>query len=180
MRRCVGDDDYDALGFGTKRKARGVRERVELVLGNVAAAAGMKVPTQLMNFCTSEVMMLRYSQLQSGYFGDDVIFERDQAEAVVAIVGGEILGEIDDVLLDRVDIGLHRFGDVEHENDIDRTTLADAAKIEHFGRLAVLEYLDVVLGEIADGLAALVGQAEVELTPPSVSKWVNPGLPVVT
>ena len=114
-----------------------------------------------------------------GIFGDDVVLEGHQAEAVVAIVGGEILRELDDVLLDRVDIGLHRFGDIEDEHDIDRAALADAAKIENLGWLAILEDFDIVGSEIADRMAVVVGETEVESTPPSESKCSRPGFPVV-
>ena len=71
--------------------------------------------------------------------------------------------KFDHVLLDRVDIGLHRFGHVQHEHDIDRTALPDAAKIENLGLLAVLEDLHIVGAQIADRLAVLIGQAEIEL-----------------
>ena len=107
--------------------------------------------------------MLRYSQLQSGILRDDVILEGDEAEAIVAIIGGEVLRELDDVLLDGVDIGLHRFGNVHDEDDIDGTALSDAAKVKNLSELAVFIDLDVFGAQITDRLSAEVGQAEVEL-----------------
>jgi len=62
-----------------------------------------------------------------------------------------------------VDIRLHRFGHVEHEHDINRTALADAAKIQNLGFLAILENFDVIGTKVADRIAVLIGETEVKL-----------------
>src|SRR5205823_9618113 len=91
--------------------------------------------------------------------------------------GLQVLRKRDDVLLDRVDIRLHRLGDIEHEHDIDRAALADAVKIDDLGLLAIFEHLDVLRAQISDRLTVGVGQAEIELYAGVVIKvlesWVS-------
>ena len=71
--------------------------------------------------------------------------------------------ELDDVLFDRIDVGLHRLGDIKDEDDVDRAALPDSAEIDDFGRLAIFEDFDIFGFEIADRLAVVVGKAEIEL-----------------
>ena len=78
------------------------------------------------------------------------------------MLDGEVVGEIHHVLLDRVDIRLHRLGHVHHEHDIDRAALTYAAEIENLGQLAILEDLQIIGAQIAHRLAVLIGQSEVE------------------
>src|SRR5262249_2892893 len=75
----------------------------------------------------------------------------------------QFLGERDNVLFDRVDVGLHRFGDVHHEHDVDGAALSDSAKIKNLGLLAVLEDFDVVGSQVTDRVTVGIGQSEVEL-----------------
>ena len=51
----------------------------------------------------------------------------------------------------------------EHEHDVDGTALADAAEIENLGFLAVLEDFHVVGTQVADRIAVLIGETEIEL-----------------
>ena len=161
MRRRIGHDDNDSLGLGPERKAGRIGERVELILGNVATAARVQRADPIGKLVHIRSEAIAILAVTIGIFGDDVIFEGHQAEPVVAIVGREVLDELDDVLFDRIDIGLHRFGDIEDKDDVDRAALPDAAEIDDLGRLAILEYFDIFGFEIADRLAVVVGQAEI-------------------
>ena len=163
MSRRVRDDNDDAFGLGAERKLRRVGKRVELILGDVAAAAGVQAAHPLGELLDVRSKRVAIGAVAVGVRRDHVILERHQPEPVVAAVGLQVLRKRDHVLLDRVDIGLHRFRHVQHEHDIDGTALADSAKVEDLGLLAVFKYFHVVGTKVADRIAVLIRQTEVEL-----------------
>src|SRR5215469_11294883 len=163
MRRGVGHDDYDALGLGPKRKAGRVGQSIELIFRDIAAATCVQTADPVGELLDIGGHRVAVGAIAVRIFRNDVILEGNESEAIVAIVGGEVLRERDHVLLHRVDIGLHRLGDIEHEHDIDRTALADTAEVNDLGELAVLVNFDVIGPQIADRVAVLIGEPEVEL-----------------
>ena len=163
MRGSIGDHNHDTLRFRPKRERRGVRQCIELILGNIAAAARVQrshPAGELLDVRRHRVAILA---IAVRILRDNVIFEGHQPQPVIAIVRRQLLRELDNVLLDRVDIRLHRLRHVQHEHDIDRTPLADAAKIQNLRQLPVLIHLDVFHAQIAHGLPARFGHAEIEL-----------------
>src|ERR1022692_4048224 len=86
MRRRVGHNDDDALGLWAKRKAGGICERVELVLGNIAAAAGVQRADPFGEFVHVRGHGVSIFAVAIRGLGHHVIFEGHQAEAVVAII----------------------------------------------------------------------------------------------
>ena len=162
MGRSVGHDNHNSLGLGPERESSGVVERVELIFRNIAAAAGVQRTDPADELTDIRGHLIAIIAITIRRCRDHVILEGHQPQPVVAIVRRQIVGEIDDVLLDRVDIRLHRFGDVEHEHDIDRASLSDATKVENLGLFAIFVNFDVLGLQISDGRAVLVGQAEIE------------------
>src|SRR5271156_5877218 len=177
MGRSVSDDNDDAFGLGAKRKLRRIGERVELIFGDVTAAAGVQRADPVAELLDVRSERLAIRAVAVGIRRDDVVLERYQAEPVVAAVRLQVLRKRNHVLLDGVDIRLHRFGDVEHEHDVDGTALADAAEIDDLGFLAVLEDLDVVGTKTADRIAVFIGQTEVELDAAVGVEVLEAGIP---
>jgi hypothetical protein len=86
MRGRIGHDDDDSFGVRPKRKAGGVGERIELILGNVAAPARVQRADPIGELMHVGGEAVAIPAVAIGIFGDHVIFEGHQAEPVVAIV----------------------------------------------------------------------------------------------